>query len=563
MTRAFLLIKVSLIILLAGCSIFSKKEKPPGDVKIETYSISIDKIDPEDRKFPGGRGENQLVLYTPDSGDRTGTNQWGAEFTVTDGIVRSAGGNNSRIPDNGFVLSGHGDAARWITENIYPGVEISIQGKSLNASVTDVTRTYFARSLVSESSAELKDNLQKDPTIREEQLQELETKIEYWIERSSKAADSGNQEEALSCAQESLDLAWEYFYLSRPSRDKELRACWYRLNEKNPAELEETIKKISEAGFNAICPETIYWGYAIYPDAHPSLKQNPVFSGWDPLQELCRLGDKYDIAVIPWVEVFFIGFKESPLIEEKSEWLAMTREGAHASSLEKGYYYFCPSREDVHEFWIQTYSDLMENYDIDGLQLDYIRYPRSDPWEKGYCYCPNCREKFYNLYETDPASLTPEEDPEIWEKWSQFRRKQITDFVKKVRELIDRQKPGVRLSADIFPDLAEAEHAKLQPWDVWLENGLLDEIFSMSYTTDVSQVRRETKKLAELAHPDCLAYSGLGPYLGLSAEILLREIQAAREAGADGFCMFSLETMTDEHLEALKKGPFRRKAKRP
>ncbi|WP_174614431.1 beta-N-acetylglucosaminidase domain-containing protein [Virgibacillus ihumii] len=71
------------------------------------------------------RGAGELIKYTPEQGERTGTNQWGYEVTIVDGSVVKRGGNNSVIPDNGYVLSIH--ANDWLRDNAQIGTRIQIK----------------------------------------------------------------------------------------------------------------------------------------------------------------------------------------------------------------------------------------------------------------------------------------------------------------------------------------------------------------------------------------------------------------------------------------------------
>ncbi|XGA30571.1 beta-N-acetylglucosaminidase domain-containing protein [Virgibacillus sp. CBA3643] len=71
------------------------------------------------------RGAGYLIQYTPEHGDTTGTNEYGYEVIVEDGTIVDKGGNNSRIPDNGYVLSIHG--SDWLFENALIGEEVSIE----------------------------------------------------------------------------------------------------------------------------------------------------------------------------------------------------------------------------------------------------------------------------------------------------------------------------------------------------------------------------------------------------------------------------------------------------
>ncbi len=545
------------IFLVSGCGIFhrGKVQKPP--VKIETFETKLDKINPTDRKFPGGRGPDELVLYTPAFGKETGTNKWGTEAVVKGGIVRCVGGNNSPIPPEGFVISGHGKSARWIATKLYPGTEVNVEGKTLKARITARTRLFNAASILKETSERLASMKAPDRSISLRELKALKRWSERWMARSEKAARKGNSAQALIYAQCALDTALQYFHKSQPSRKSELRAVWYRLTEKSPQELQATVERLASAGFNCIFPETIYWGYAIYPDAHPTLKQNPAFRGWDPLKELIRIAHEKGIEVHPWVEVYFIGFADSPLVAEKPEWLALARNGDYASHLEKGYYYFCPSNDEVRKFWLNVYKHLLETYDIDGLQLDYIRYPRSVPWYDGYCYCANCREKFFNQFDIDAASLDPAQNKPDWGKWCKFRKAQVTEFVRQVSALVKKIRPDITLSADVFPDIDDARMALFQNWQLWAEKGYLDALYVMSYTPDIEEVRRTSTQMAQIVPKQVCKYIGLGPYLGFGQKILLDEIRTAQEAGADGISLFSLGQLTDEDMTALRQGPFR------
>ncbi|CEG28705.1 beta-N-acetylhexosaminidase family protein [Bacillus sp. B-jedd] len=72
-----------------------------------------------------GRGGGQLIQYTPAYGPTTRTNPWGYEITVEEGKVVKRGGNNSAIPENGYVLSIHADD--WLRDNTTIGTAIVIE----------------------------------------------------------------------------------------------------------------------------------------------------------------------------------------------------------------------------------------------------------------------------------------------------------------------------------------------------------------------------------------------------------------------------------------------------
>ncbi|WP_338021712.1 beta-N-acetylglucosaminidase domain-containing protein [Bacillus pakistanensis] len=71
------------------------------------------------------RGAGELIQYTPEHGETTRTNIYGYEVTVEDGTIVKRGGNNSQIPDNGYVLSIHG--SDWLMENGLVGAKVQIK----------------------------------------------------------------------------------------------------------------------------------------------------------------------------------------------------------------------------------------------------------------------------------------------------------------------------------------------------------------------------------------------------------------------------------------------------
>lgn len=120
---------ITAILLLIGSNCFAASVYEPvklnrNEVIFSNSARQISITDPtpttnsQGSLFPGGRGANQLVIYTPEFGDRTNTNEFGTEAVVQDNIVTIISGANSFIPENGIVISGHGNAKNWMTKHI-------------------------------------------------------------------------------------------------------------------------------------------------------------------------------------------------------------------------------------------------------------------------------------------------------------------------------------------------------------------------------------------------------------------------------------------------------------
>ena len=464
----FFLVLFGYLMLLSACE--SRQAPPP---VIASFSAQIDAIDPTSTEFPGGRDADQLLVYTPAFGERTGTNIYGIEAVVVEGIVSTVGGNDQPIPRNGFVISGHGKASRWISAHLSPGISVQVRDSLLLASLTVESRLKEAANLIQRSRAWL-DTLDRNAAnISQEALDFYQKRaIEYTI-AARRAYEKGDSDHSIVFADSAVHHARAFFYHSFPPRDREVRAVWLAMQEKTAAELRETIRAVAQAGFNTLCPQVIFGGYAIYPNAHPDLKQNPQFAGRDPMAELVALCKEFDLELIPWVWVYFVGINESPLITSKSAWLGKSRKGAYASEMEVGYHFFCPSRPEVREFWLEVYRHLLSSYAFDGMQVDYIRYPVSEPYEAGFCYCDHCRSSFSALHGADPMALDPARDTALWAQWDAWRTAHVSGFVAQVHELLTREAPGVRLSADIFPDVEVTLKSKMQDWGAGGETGAI------------------------------------------------------------------------------------------
>ena len=138
--------------------VYSEYVPKNNEVIFNQSMYKVDVIDPKAStnwkgvNYPGLRGTNQLVIYTPAFGYRTNTNEYGTEAVVTGDTVTSLSGADSLIPANGIVISGHGLAKKWINENIMVGAKISIDPnkKIITSYITSDTFLYTARERIKE-----------------------------------------------------------------------------------------------------------------------------------------------------------------------------------------------------------------------------------------------------------------------------------------------------------------------------------------------------------------------------------------------------------------------------
>jgi uncharacterized lipoprotein YddW (UPF0748 family) len=231
------------------------------------------------------------------------------------------------------------------------------------------------------------------------------------------------------------------------------------------------------------------------------------------------------------------------------------------SNLELGGYFLDPANPAVQDFLVKLALEIVTRYDVDGFQLDYIRYPASFPPDRfsyhrtTWGYTPVARNLFKARYGVDPAEVDPK-DPraeELWTAWSQFKTAQVNHFVERVVQALRQRRPDVKISAAVFPDARSALLLKHQDWQAWARNGWVDFFAPMTLTSAVKVVEQDTRAMVNVTHGKVPVYSGIfGPFNDNTAEHVLRQIETARQAGAQGYVLFDTAHLSARMLQALK-----------
>ncbi len=462
-----------------------------------TVTVSDKPIEPElfysiTKKYNGSdcvRDADFLVIYTQKFGATTQTNDWGYEVVVTEGVVTSIGGNNNAIPKGAgsIVISGHGASSEWIKENVVLGMKVSYV-----ASKQELTLTY------DEDSAKYGTQLTIDAVKQEyakaqaeyrlidfdaalASINALETALNDASAKLKK--DKNANAFAKSCQQINEDSKQTLLLLSE-SRPVEYRGVWIRPEgQKNKEDVEEYVDELKKNGINMISVETLYACTMIMPMPEGSLfEQNPSLKGFDLLQAYIDACHARDMELHIWLPIFYVAdgghsYYTRSVAFKKPEWLSKPSTGGSMPADTEGYAMLNPYNKEVQEFLLGTYEYILKNYDIDGFQLDYIRfYSRTAEMDLGYNQ--DLLQAFADKYGVTPTYNTY---APYWKDWVQFRCDVITDFVARIRKLVDTVAPDVLLSADVVPEPNEAKQSNYQDYMTWLEKGYIDLLHPMAY----------------------------------------------------------------------------------
>lgn len=197
---------------------------------------------------------------------------------------------------------------------------------------------------------------------------------------------------------------------------------------------------------------------------------------------------------------------------------------------------------------------LVKAYDLDGIHLDRLRYPESPGGNIGYnpVSVARFKDRYGDRAHYDASGLPLVHDP----LWSQWRRDQVTGFVRRLYLQIEAIKPSVVVSAALVawgdgPQKSggfrrtDAYVHVFQDWSSWLDDGIIDVAVPMLYKRE--HIARERAQfndwlsfVSSKAHADGrLAVAGIGAYLN-GIEGTLRQGRRARSGGADGILMFAV-----------------------
>ncbi len=353
-------------------------------------------------------------------------------------------------------------------------------------------------------------------------------------------------------------LIWENYPTSTRIRHPETRAMWLDrgtiVRTRSEAELARIFDRLEDAGVNTVFFETVNASYTIYP-SEVAPEQNPFTVGWDPLAAAVKLARERNMELHAWVWVFAAANQRhnqihrqprnylGPVLSRNPDWAGTDRRGNPFQSNSRKAF-FDPANPEVQAYLLALIDEIATNYDVDGIQLDYIRYPFQDPRvNQVYGFGVASRSQFQRLAGVDPVRLNPGD--RLWSRWTQFRIQQVDTFVASVSELLKTEHPGVLLSAAVFPIPPRERLARLQQnWESWTEAGYLDLVVPMTYADDTDNLQRLTQPLLGRGMDnDTLFLPGIR-LLGLPTVVAIDQMQYLRDAPTGGYALFAAENLS-------------------
>jgi uncharacterized lipoprotein YddW (UPF0748 family) len=357
----------------------------------------------------------------------------------------------------------------------------------------------------------------------------------------------------------------------------ELRALWVqRATLMSAASIEAAVSTAADAGFNTLFVQVRARGDAMFADAiEPAGFVASPDGDIDPLGEILDRAHNAGLAVHAWVNVNLVSsaaqlpISRDHIAYRHPEWLMVPRDLARelatvdpksptyvgnlarwsrGNPRELEGLYSSPLQADAAEHTVNVVRDLVARYPVDGVHLDYARYPNVD-FDYSRLAVAAFRDEMQpelspeRRAELDTASA---DDPLVYpetypEAWTRFRRSRLTALLMRLQSAIRQVRPRAVVSAAVVADLEDATERRLQDWSTWLELGLLDAVCPLAYTVDPATFASQIAAARRVPGLHQV-WAGIGAFR-LTVPGTLENIFAARREGVDGIALFSYDSL--------------------
>ena len=321
--------------------------------------------------------------------------------------------------------------------------------------------------------------------------------------------------------------------------------------------------KLKTAGINSVYFETNNAGFTMYPSK--MAVQNPETIGWDPLGTALAEARKRKMEFHAWFWIFNVGnAKHNPIIGKESDypgpvlsshdlvWALTSNTGSFLPPRQYEYW-LDPSNPECRKYSKDLILEVVNSYKVDGIQLDYIRYPFNNRGsEMGWNWLGRQR------FERETGLSLDRLDDDTRQMWVHWKTAIVNNYVKDMSDTLRALQPGIRISAAVyaFPKRMRL-NAIQQEWETWVANGWVDTINPMTYVASPKELTEQAAFVRESTQDKGLAFPGLS-IRQLDTAGLIEQLDSARVTGTLGTTMFAVAHLDEKKVGVLKVGPYRR-----
>ena len=373
--------------------------------------------------------------------------------------------------------------------------------------------------------------------------------------------------------------------------DTETRALWVlRTSLGSTDSIATLVRTAREHGFNTLLVQVrgrgdAYFTSSLEPRAADLQRRPPSF---DPLATVLARAHESGLRVHAWVNVNLVSsaadlpIASTHVVHRHPEWLMVPRdlvqelskvpeespayvgklarwtraqtttpiEGGRAGQPTLEGLYTSPILPAAADHINSVLRDLVTRYPVDGVHLDYARYPteRFD-YSRGAirAFREAVRPQLVGAvrrevdgFEAEDPLAYPDTFPS---EWKAFRISRLTSLVSRLRTTVKTARPDALVTVATAPDIADARDHRLQDWARWLEAGLVDAVCPMAYTPEPAKFAEQIAAARDVKGGRSV-WAGIGAYR-LPAAQTIENIETARRLGIAGVILFSYDSLID------------------
>lgn len=375
------------------------------------------------------------------------------------------------------------------------------------------------------------------------------------------------------------------FWCARPAATQatqttgEVRGLWVlRSTLATPRGIQQMVETAQRGGFNTLLVQVrgrgdAYYNSRVEPRA-AELDDAPAT--FDPLAATLAAAHAAGLKVHAWFNVDLVSSatvlprSRAHIVARHPEWLMVPRRAANAlrvvptdipiyvgeiaraaradSEHVEGLY-LSPVLPASRDYTASVVTDLVSRYALDGIHLDYLRYP-TDQFDYSTSSLAAFRAEAapsVSVEQRDRLDKAARTNVAAWpdalpDAWSTFRQSRLTALAASLRAAAVKARPGIVVSAAVAPNADEARAQRLQDWRLWARQGLIDVLCPMIYTTDATEFSAALTRVKADAGRAAV-WAGVGAWK-LTPERAAENVKTARRANIAGVLLYSYDSLS-------------------
>jgi len=353
-------------------------------------------------------------------------------------------------------------------------------------------------------------------------------------------------------------------FLTGNSYQKERFGLWVvRYAVTTKADIDKVLTTAIELNITDIFFQVRALGHTYY-NSQWEKKADNIKGDFDPLDYAIKQSGSFGIRIHAWVNMFYVWAGDrfpsdkNHIVNRRSDFILRNGGFPDYNSLKnEGHegFFLDPKVADVQDDLLEILKELAMNYDLDGIHLDYYRYP-----SLAYSFTPASRtlymlENIYDPWQVYQSSQTYTEyrGYEVFLYADRTYRNSLagvlSGYLERISKIVKSIQPDLKVSVAVKPDPVEAKHRYFQDWLNWIQRDVCDFVVLMNYRTDWLEFKAVLKQLTDQNLKEKIMI-GISTY-NQNVEAVLKRLEAVRKGNFSGFSIFSYNYLDENRTYFL------------